>query len=90
MLSCAYVVPPPPAGQTIDPSKTTLVFTDGATGETKIILQNTSGTCDRGWHFTGTGNSTIEICGTSCSEVQANSTSSLKLVFDCDTGTVVN
>jgi hypothetical protein len=90
MLSCAYVIPPPPAGQTIDPNNTTLVFTDGATGDTKIILRNTSSTCDQGWHFTDSTYTSLEICGTSCNALQANSASSLKLVFNCDTGTVVN
>ena len=90
MLSCAYVIPAPSAGQTIDPNNTTLVFTDGATGDTKIILENTSSTCDKGWHFTDSSYTSLEICGTSCTELQANSASTLKLVFNCDTGTVVN
>jgi len=47
-LSCTYSVPPPSGnGQTIDPSQTVLVYTDGATGQPYIVLQNTSATCDK-------------------------------------------
>ncbi len=83
VLSCTYGVPAAPAGKTIDPNQTILVFTDGATGATSIVLENTSSTCDKGWHFTDSTNTTIEICGTSCTAIQANSKLTLNLVFGC-------
>ena len=89
MLSCNYSVPLPPAGQSINPAQTTLVFTDGATGAPSIVLQNTSATCDKGWHFTDYTNSQIEICGTTCAALQANSASTLNLVFGCNAGDVI-
>jgi hypothetical protein len=90
VLSCNYAVPYPPPGQSIVPADTVLVFTDGATGAPSIVLQNTSATCDKGWHFTDYTNSQIEICGTTCATIQGNMASTMNLVFGCDTGTVIN
>lgn len=87
-LSCTYTVPTPTDGSVIDPNKIVLVFHDGASGATEVVLQNTSSTCDRGWHFTDSTNTTIEICGQTCTAIQGNPNSQLNLVFGCtiDTG----
>ncbi len=90
VLSCTYAVPHPAAGQSINPAETTLVFTNGATGSASVVLQNTSATCDKGWHFTDSTNSQIEICGVTCDTLQGNAASTLKLVFGCDVGTIIN
>ncbi len=89
VLSCTYTVPPAPAGQTIDPNKTILVFTDGATGNTSVVLQNTSSTCDKGWQFADSSDTTIKICGTSCTAIQANPKLTLSLVFGCTAGQII-
>jgi hypothetical protein len=90
VLSCTYQVPTPPPNQTIDPSKTILVFNDGATGESSIVLQNTSGTCDKGWHFTDATNSKIEICPATCETIQGNKDSTMNLIFGCDAAVIIN
>jgi|GEM_PF-1726220 len=89
VLSCTYNVPTPPADQTIDPSKTILLFQDGATGEASIVLQNTSDTCDKGWRFTDATNSKIEICAATCEAIQGNKDSTMDLIFGCDAAVVV-
>ena len=90
VLSCTYSVPRPPNNQqSIDPSQTILLFTDGSTGASSIVLQNTSATCDRGWHFTDYTNSQIEICGSTCAAIQGNSASTLNVVFGCNTTTII-
>lgn len=89
VLSCTYRVPTPPPNMTIDPNKTILVYKDGATGEQSIVLQNTSGTCDKGWHFTDGTNSQIEVCPATCEAIQGNKQSTMDLIFGCDTAVIL-
>lgn len=90
VLSCTYSVPPPSGnGQTIDPSKTVLIYTDGATGQPSIVLQNTSATCDKGWHFTDATNSKIEICGSTCAAIQGSAASKMSAVFGCNVAQII-
>ena len=89
VISCNYTVPASSNGQSVDPAKTVLVFSDGA-GNYSLILQNTSSTCDKGWHFTDSTNSHIEICGSTCDTIQQTAAATLKLVFGCAVGNIVN
>jgi hypothetical protein len=89
VLSCTYSVPPSADGQPVDPDKTVLVFNDGS-GNNMLILQNTSGTCDKGWHFTDATRTQIEICGVSCEKIQNAPNASLQLVFGCSVPQIVN
>ncbi len=89
VLPCTYTVPPDPSGTAIDPNKTILVFTDGSNGAASVVLENTSTTCDQGWHFTDSTNTQIEVCGQTCKALQANSMSSLSLVFGCTAGQII-
>jgi hypothetical protein len=90
VLSCTYSVPPPAGnGQTIDPSQTVLIYTDGATGQPSIVLQNTSATCDKGWHYTDATNSKIEICGTTCAAIQGSTASKMSAVFGCNVSQII-
>jgi hypothetical protein len=82
LLSCDYSVPAPPTGQTIDPAETALVYNDG-TGNYSLILENTSGSCDKGWVFTDSTNSKIHICDKTCNLIQSNARGTLSLVFGC-------
>ncbi len=90
VLTCTYAVPRPPnTDQSIDPSQTVLIYTDGSTGQSSIVLQNTSATCDKGWHFTDGTNSQIEICGSTCAAIQGNSSSSMNVIFGCNTTKII-
>ncbi len=89
VLSCTYSVPPSANGQPVDPTKTVLEFTDGS-GNISLILQNTSATCDKGWHFTDATRTQIEICGATCSLIQSTPNASLQLIFGCVAGAIVN
>ena len=90
LLSCDYTIPAPPAGKTIDPKTTTLVFTDGANGNSSLVLQNTAANCDKGWQFTDSTNTHIHICGVTCNALQQNSMSTLSLTFGCEVGQIIN
>jgi hypothetical protein len=88
-ISCNYAVPAPASGKTIDPASTVLVYNDG-NGNYSLVLQNTSGTCNKGWRFTDATNSQIEICATTCSVLQQNPAASLQLIFGCNAGQIIN
>jgi hypothetical protein len=89
VLPCTYSVPTK-TGQTIDPSKTNLIYTDNSSQTSYVVLPNTSSNCDRGWHFTDATNTKIEICAITCQELQSNSTASLELLFGCTQGQIIN
>jgi hypothetical protein len=89
VVSCDYDVPPPPAGQQIDPNEIVLKLNDGA-GNYSVILENTSPTCDKGWQFTDATNSKIHICGATCAMIQSNPKAELTLVFGCTQGQIIN
>jgi len=88
IISCKYAIGTPPAGKTIDPNKTVIVYNDGS-GNTSVVLPNTSGTCDKGWAFTDSTNSNLEICGGTCALLQANPKANLTLIFGCGIGDVL-
>jgi hypothetical protein len=85
-ISCDYKVPAAPAGQTIDPNKTNMIYDDG-NGNTYLVLPNQSPTCDRGWHFTDSTNTAITVCQITCDLLKAstNPNAKITLVFGCDT-----
>ena len=86
VVSCNYVVPPPPdSAQVVDPSLTNLVYRDGTTAN-YLVLPNTSDNCDRGWHFTDSTNTELEICGVTCDLIQSNFAARLSVVFGCRAG----
>jgi hypothetical protein len=83
IVSCTYTVPASSdPNQLVVPSKTNMVYDDGA-GNKYLVQQNTNASCDVGWHFTDATNTAIEICSTTCAQLQANSKASLNLTFGC-------
>ena len=88
MISCTYSLAAPPAGQTVDPNKTVIVYNDG-NGNNSVVLPNTSDSCDKGWHFTDGTKQTVEICSQTCAILQANAKASLNVVFGCAVEDVV-
>jgi hypothetical protein len=88
VISCNYTVPTPPAGQIIQPDKTVMVYNDGS-GSYYLVLENTAASCDRGWQFTDTTSTAIEICDITCKLLQDNPNARLSLVFGCTSGQIV-
>jgi hypothetical protein len=84
VVSCTYKVPDPPdPSQVIVPSKTNMVYDDGA-GQKYLVQQNNDPNCQVGWHFTDSSNQTIEICSTTCALLQANPKAGISLTFGCN------
>ncbi|HKO90690.1 MAG TPA: vWA domain-containing protein [Polyangiaceae bacterium] len=81
-LSCAYDIPPPPNGSTLDPSKVNVLFTPQG-GEREVIGQSPNGSCTDGWQYSG-NQSQILLCGDTCDRVKA-SAGQVSLEFGCTT-----
>lgn len=77
-VSCDYKIPPPPAGQSIDPNKVN-VQSKGST--LSYDAQCASGT---GWHYDDPNAPTkIILCPTTCNEVLADKSAQINVFFGC-------
>lgn len=82
-LSCAYDIPEPPSGATLDLSKVNVLFTPPG-GERELLLQSPPGsTCSSGWRYSD-DQSQVLLCGDSCDRVSSSS-GRLSLEFGCTT-----
>ncbi len=92
-LSCSYEIPPPPAGETLDPGLVNVVYTSGGGTETQI--PNVPGglpDCDAqgGWYFDDAANPTeVIVCPATCTVLQADTAGKVDVVFGCETVVVV-
>lgn len=85
-LDCTYTIPAPPKGQTLDPSKVNITYTNSA-GTVTTLLQDPAGTsCDAGsgWQYSADGK-TINLCGKACNDVKADKNGKLQVLFGCTT-----
>jgi hypothetical protein len=81
-LSCAYDVPPPPSGSTLDPNRVNVLFTpDG--GDREVLLRGADGSCSEGWQYSPNGKQ-ILLCGDTCDRVRSSS-GDVTLQFGCAT-----
>jgi hypothetical protein len=83
-LSCAYDVPVPPNGGTLDPSKVNVLFTPEG-GAEELIPQSAPGACSDGWQYSADQRQ-ILLCGDTCDRVKA-SNGQMSLQFGCTTST---
>jgi hypothetical protein len=82
-LSCAYDIPEPPAGETLDLSKVNVLFTPPG-AERELIPQSPPGAgCSTGWRYSD-DQSQVLLCGDTCDQV-SSSTGQLELEFGCTT-----
>jgi hypothetical protein len=86
VVGCTYTIPPPPAGQTLDPSKVNVTYTDPS-GKVTSVLQDAPGTtCDQGtgWEYSADGKQ-INLCGSLCTSIKSNPGGSVQVLFGCAT-----
>jgi hypothetical protein len=86
VVGCTYTVPPPPAGQTLDPTKVNVTYTDSQ-GKVTAVLQDPPGTTcanGTGWEYSA-DNTQIDLCGSLCDSIKANPGGSLQVLFGCAT-----
>lgn len=85
-LDCTYTVPAPPKGQTLEPGKVNITFTNGS-GTVTTLLQDPPGTaCDTGsgWQYSADGKQ-INLCGKACNDVKADKNGKIQVLFGCST-----
>lgn len=91
-LDCQWGIPPAPAGQTFDPGKVNLEFTDANMMKTTIYHVNSQAECDAvlgGWYYDDNVNPTSVIaCPTSCGLIQGSAGGKVDVLFGCSTQTV--
>jgi von Willebrand factor type A domain-containing protein len=81
-LSCAYDIPDPPSGDTLDLSKVNVLFTPPGS-EQELIRQSAPGTCTDGWQYSE-DQTRVLLCGATCDRV-SSSAGLVSLEFGCTT-----
>jgi hypothetical protein len=91
-LDCQWAIPPPPPGQTFDPNKVNVKFTDNNGIQKDILKANDLASCDPvngGWYYDNNANpTTIFACPASCMEIQAATMGKIEILFGCATMTL--
>jgi hypothetical protein len=86
LRSCDYPIPRPPTGQTLDPDRVNVLYTPKG-GTTETIARDPSMTeCKEGWQYS-TDRQNIELCGDACAAARADPSSTIEVLFGCQTVT---
>jgi len=86
VVDCTYTIPPPPAGQTLDPGKVNVAYTDSS-GKVTNLAQDAAGVAcaqGAGWQYSADGNQ-INLCGSACTAVKGDPGGKIKVLFGCST-----
>jgi hypothetical protein len=83
VLSCSYVLPPPPSGSTLDKSKVNVIFTPQG-GKPTLISEAPPGTCTTGWQYSTDG-AHIDFCTDTCNQLKTAQAPQLEILFGCTT-----
>ncbi len=89
-LTCEWVIPPPPQGQTLDPNKVNVEFInqDNGTKETLFHVDDAS-KCDPllgGWYYdNNAAPKAVKACPASCSKITPVVKGRIDVVFGCAT-----
>jgi hypothetical protein len=86
-LACSFMIPPPPAGMTLDPDKVNVRFaaTDPAKSFDLAMVANRAACGPQGgWYFDNVMNpKTVTLCETSCAQVNSSGEGQISLLFGC-------
>ena len=84
-VSCDFSIPPPPAGETLDPFAVNVVLTDNA-GAQKVLGYSKTCSDPNGWQYDNAGSPTrITLCSAACDEARASTQGNVSLAFGCKT-----
>jgi hypothetical protein len=85
-VDCTYTIPAPPAGQTLDPNKVNVAYTNSAGVVTNLTKDANGVTCDQGagWEYSADGKQ-IDLCGSACTAVKGDSGGKVQVLFGCNT-----
>ncbi len=84
-VSCSF---PLPAASTFNPASASVIFTNSAGTSTTLTQRASAGTCGAGgWYYlpNATTPSSIELCPTTCSIVQADPAAQITVALGCQT-----
>jgi hypothetical protein len=89
-LTCEWLIPPPPAGQTLDPNKVNVDFIDQLQGTKQTIYHvNDASQChptQGGWYYDNNSAPTsIKVCPATCNAITAVQNGKIEVVFGCAT-----
>lgn len=87
-IPCQFQIPPPPAGETFDPSLVNIEFTDSTGAPTIVYAVPDANHCDPshggGWYFDNpTAPTSLLLCPTTCSTVTTTVGLSVKVALGC-------
>lgn len=87
--TCEYAVPPPPAGQVIDPLLVNVLYTH-SDGKQTTVPQDAEGQCKSGWQYDNNDQPTkIMLCGSDCDAIKADQGAKIDVIFGCQRQTNV-
>jgi hypothetical protein len=89
-LDCQWPIPAPPPGQSLEPGKVNVQFTDNSTGKTTMLYHvQDKAHCDPqkgGWYYDSDLNPTQVIsCPASCTTIKAATDAKVDVLFGCKT-----
>jgi hypothetical protein len=86
-IPCTFLVPSPPAGQTLDPSLVNVRFTDPSGQPSTIYKVDSAASCDPalgGWYYDNPATpGQILLCDSSCSIVGSSAGANLEIQLGC-------
>ncbi|MEO7091844.1 MAG: hypothetical protein ABI175_01255, partial [Polyangiales bacterium] len=87
-VACELSIPPPPKGETLDPSKVNVSYTPGTPpGPAETVLRDDSKPCDagaNGWQYNA-DKTKILLCGDACKKIKADLGAKVNVQFGCET-----
>jgi hypothetical protein len=79
VVSCAYSLPPAPAGRTISTESINVIVT-GSGGDAELVLRDDSGDCAEGWQLV---NNQVVLCDATCNRAKEDLGGKVALHFGC-------
>jgi hypothetical protein len=87
-LVCSFAIPPPPAGQKLDPEKVNVRFdsTGGMSFDIGQVQNRTDCGPNGGWYYDNPTNPrVVNLCEASCQKVNSSGEGQISLLFGCGT-----
>ncbi len=88
-LSCEWIIPPPPDGETLDPGMVNVLFINGDDESTLIGKVDSAADCSgvtNGWYYDDPNSPTmVLVCPQTCEWIQGQEGSKIDIQFGCET-----
>ncbi|WP_437734779.1 vWA domain-containing protein [Sorangium sp. So ce1335] len=84
-ISCSIEIPPAPDGRTFDKQKVNVTYTSGTSDTPTTLVYDQDCAAESAWRYDNPASPTsIELCPSACSRVQADPAASLGVEFTCE------